>query len=217
MKVSWSLPWSVGLVAALALPSALASCGGGTSGDSSGSSCGNVEPCGGDVTGDWKATGACVNLAAAMISVGGSCPQLIVTSASGNATGQLSLTSDLSYSSTVGETIVLKVTAPVSCAAGGTCDDLATSLLGSGANAATCIGTDSCACSLTFQMDLADTGTYSTAGTTLTLTSGNGGAGPFGDYCVQSGTLHLVDVDTTTNLGPMGQATIDDDLVLQKQ
>ena len=29
--------------------------------------------------------------------------------------------------------------------------------------------------------------------------------------------MHLVEVDTTMNMGPMGQATINSDLVLQKQ
>jgi len=33
----------------------------------------------------------------------------------------------------------------------------------------------------------------------------------------QRQTLHMVDVDTTMNMGPMGQATIKDDLTLTKQ
>jgi hypothetical protein len=36
-------------------------------------------------------------------------------------------------------------------------------------------------------------------------------------YCVQGNTLHILDVDTTTNMGPMGQATIVDDATYTKQ
>jgi len=34
---------------------------------------------------------------------------------------------------------------------------------------------------------------------------------------VQGNTLHLLDVDTSMNMGPMGQATITDDVTLSKQ
>ena len=62
-----------------------------------------------------------------------------------------------------------------------------------------------------------DSGTYSTTGTDVVLTSAVTGSTNSGGYCVQGSTLHLVTVNPTINTGPMGQATIAKDVVAQKQ
>jgi hypothetical protein len=36
-------------------------------------------------------------------------------------------------------------------------------------------------------------------------------------YCVQGTTIHFLQIDTTMNMGPMGQATIDQDVIATKQ
>ena len=57
-------------------------------------------------------------------------------------------------------------------------------------------------------------GTYSIAGTTLTM-SGASTSGDF-SYCVEESRLHLVQVSTTMTT-PTGQAVIKADVVLGKQ
>ena len=78
-------------------------------------------------------------------------------------------------------------------------------------------GTSTCVCPFTYQNPMNDTGTYTAIGNTLVLTSAASGSTTTHDYCVQGSTLHLIDVDTTLNTGPMGLATIDDDTVFQQQ
>jgi hypothetical protein len=51
----------------------------------------------------------------------------------------------------------------------------------------------------------------------ITLTASGDGRSMPQSYCVQGNTLHILDVDTTMNMGPMGQATIVDDATYIKQ
>ena len=62
-----------------------------------------------------------------------------------------------------------------------------------------------------------DNGTYSAGGTSLSVISAITGNGNSGGYCVQGSTLHIITIDSTMNMGPMGQATIDEDVTATKQ
>ncbi len=109
------------------------------------------------------------------------------------------------------------VNLPSSCTLG-QCAVLAAYLqssLGAGSTAS-CTGTSACACSLTEQVNNEESGTYTTSGSTLTTTSATSGTSAQG-YCVKDNTLHLVAVDATMNMGPMGQATIEEDTTFTKQ
>jgi len=195
---------------------ALTSCGGG-----GGGSCGKVEPCGGPVAGTWKASASCSSssVANSMFQDGlmGSCPTATASAESGSPTGTLALNADLSYTMSLSVPFVFHLTVPASCLNGGSCADLAAAVSQSLTDGTvTCAGSSSCNCTLITTSTMAGTGTYTTSGTTLTLTDASGSAND-GTYCVQGNTLHLVDVDTTMNMGPMGQATITDDVTLSKQ
>jgi hypothetical protein len=184
-------------------------------------SCGQVEPCGGDVVGTWTATSGCVNATYAMMSfesgLAGACPTATLSATKISVSGSMSLNSDLTYSSTGTETVSFSVNLPSSCTQG-QCAALGAYLqssLGAGSSAS-CTGTSSCACSLTEQVNDDDSGTYTTTGSTLTTTSATTGTSAQ-SYCVKDDTLHLVAVDTTMNMGPMGQATIDEDTTFTRQ
>lgn len=194
----------------------------GTGGSTASGACGQVEPCGGAVDGVWNASSGCLNNTAFMLEVTKGLPTgcglVAVSSSSDNAVGSLTFAqATMTYSSAVTETVNIQFTIPVACINGQTCAQYGSSLAQQGnATTASCLGTTSCACTLTEQNAMNESGTFSTSGTTLTLTSslGTQSSGP---YCVQGTSLHLIDVDTTTNLGPNGQATIDDDTVFTKQ
>ncbi|HEY4392762.1 MAG TPA: hypothetical protein VGP64_01815 [Polyangia bacterium] len=194
----------------------------GTGGSTASGACGQVEPCGGPVDGVWNASSGCLNNAAFMLEVTkglpAGCGLVAVSSSSDSAVGSLSFSqATLTYSSDVTETVNIQFTIPMTCINGQTCAQYGTSLAQQGgATSATCVGTTTCACDFTAQNVMNESGTFSTSGTTLTLTN-TLGSQTSGPYCVQGTSLHLIDVDTTTNLGPNGQATIDDDTVFIKQ
>jgi Fe-S-cluster-containing hydrogenase component 2 len=79
-----------------------------------------------------------------------------------------------------------------------------------GVTAASCSGSSSCTCTVTGVQTEAETGTYTTAGTEMTLTD-SAGSTDGGPYCVQGSTLHLLTVDTT-----MAMAKIQSDMVFTK-
>jgi hypothetical protein len=132
-------------------------------------------------------------------------------------TGSISFTkATMTYTGNLTETITVQYNIPMTCLTGQTYAQYATALeQQSGTLSASCSGTTTCACTLSSQQVNDESGTYTSSGTTLTLTS-TAGTSATGDYCVQGTSLHLVDVDTTSNLGPNGQATIDDDSVFTK-
>ncbi|HXJ20640.1 MAG TPA: hypothetical protein VMT03_10435 [Polyangia bacterium] len=215
--------WAIGLLAC-----AVVSCGGG--GDSPGAganntgtgNCGKVEPCGGSVVGTWKANATCLDQTVVTMSfqsgLMGACPTATATNTPGAATGTLTLNSDLTYSMALTVPFEVSFAIPAACTGGMTCTAFAAGVsqaVGAGSTV-TCTGTGDCACLMTTAADLSGTGVYSTSGTMLSFDYSDGSSNS-GDYCVQGNTLHMVDVDTTMNMGPMGQATIKDDLTLTKQ
>jgi len=202
------------LIALLAL--VLSSCGG-----SSGGSCGKVEPCGGPVAGTWKAATTCNN-PAVFNNILADCAGAHATAENGSPAGSMVLNADLTYAMSLSVPFVVSVSIPLSCTTAATCADLAATLAetltghSEPSNSVVCSGNSTCSCVLTQTGSLSGTGTYTTSGTTLTLTDDTGYSNS-ATYCVQSNTLHLVDVDMSMNMGPMGQATITDDVTLNKQ
>lgn len=208
-----------GLALALALTLGTASCGSG-----SGGSCGTVAACGGDPTGTWKFTSDCAPGAASAFK-NAKCPAA-TANANLSATGTISFGADKSYSESITSNGSVVLMIPASClpANGTTCAQLGPMLQGSGGtgaspfSSATCSGTTSCTCNLVIApTTTADTGTWASAGTSIDLTSAANGPGGGGPYCVKGNELHLLSVDMTMSMGPMGTATITEDIVGSKQ
>ena len=201
-------------VGALLLAASTASCGGG-----SGASCG-VQPCGGDVSGNWRATSACADQAsldAAFMGAIADCPSATLTNVHYAPSGTLMFGSSMSYTADITMGISFNMNIPASCLPGQTCADANTalqSIVGTdGITSVSCSGSGSCTCAIVGTLDVENSaGTYATAGTTLTLTATSGGNGDSGPYCVQGSTLHLVTVDMS-----MAMAKITGDIVLTRQ
>jgi hypothetical protein len=193
-------------------------CGGGSGSTTGGSgTCGKVEPCGGTLTGSWVFTGECVNAASLQPEARVLCAQASIGIPSVNFTGTLSFNGDMTYS--ISETVDARVpwNIPATCTGGMTCPDFGTDLeeeMSSG-ETFTCTGSGACACTQTALLNTNDTGTYSTTGSTLLLTSASTGMTIGGGYCVQGSTLHLITLDTTMSMGVLGQTTIDRDVTAQ--
>jgi hypothetical protein len=203
------------VVGVLAISLSIVGCGGG---GAAAPHCAQVEPCGGDVVGTWKFAGACINNAAVSAELAAVCPGASINVSSLSVSGSITFNSDLTYS---GSSVTMAETAtesiPLSCTGQASCAALSMS---SNGMTATCSGTSVCTCRVTASASgtaaggLGSAGTYSTYGTTLTLQSSSTTTG---SYCVQGTELHLVSVDSTMNMGPMGMATITSDLVALKQ
>ena len=205
------------LIAALALFEA--SCGG-----DGGGSCGKVAPCGGNLVGSWTFTGACVTRAGVMTDLAGDfasfCPTATVGAAAETASGMIAFNADASYAVDITQSASLTIDVPASCIAGASCSAYAAAIEAQGdpsIQSVSCQGTSVCVCTLvTAPQSMTDSGTYSTSGTVATLASVSGGGSTGGDYCAQGNELHLLTVDRTMNMGPMGQAIVDEDIVATK-
>jgi len=216
--------WGLLLLSVAAAP-VLSTCG-----SSSGGSCGKVAPCGGDIVGNWTITGACVNNAAVTMQIAQvlpGCTTATGSTSSIHATGSASFNTDMTYTLTETLSASGQATIPPSCLQVSgfniTCAEadlllqqfIATTPMG--IQSAHCSGTQSCVCDFTLApTTTSETGTYSTTGTTL-ITTANTGTVNSVDYCVQKNELHMVAVDTTMPMGPMGQVNIDADTVFRKQ
>jgi hypothetical protein len=116
-------------------------------------------------------------------------------------------------------TAVIGWNIPASCLSGSTCDYFGSQIqagLGAG-QTFTCTGTSNCSCTQGLLTNIADSGSYGSAGSNLVLTSTVSGTTSTGGYCVQGSTLHLVTVDATMSTGPGGGPAINQDVVAQKQ
>ena len=208
MKIRATSTLSV-VLASLALAST-AGCG-----DSSGA-CG-VQPCGGDPVGNWQASGACANAAelnmAFLEGLMGFCTTASLGGYSIRPSGTFNLAADLTYSLNMTLNMTISVNIPGSCLMGQSCSVLNAALQGQVSGdiqSVSCAGSGSCTCTFNALTTAAETGTYTTAGTEMALTS-SAGATSGGPYCVQGSTLHLLTVDTT-----MPMATIQSDIVFAK-
>jgi hypothetical protein len=197
---------------------AVLGCGGG--GDSS---CGKVQPCGGDVVGAWKLQSGC--------ALGEAATDLIAADLCADATGDVAIVggtaavtfnADQSYVQTGDVEMEFHLTLPMSCfAEGGTCADLKAAYAEAMATdprfkATTCAASGSaCVCNIRLVLDVGESGTYSSAATSLTTRTA-GGPATTAQYCVQGDELHNIDVDMAMP-GPMGMANITFDTVFKRQ
>jgi hypothetical protein len=155
-------------------------------------------PCGGDVVGTWTSSAVCGATAQLMMACPGASTSFMPTASATytfNADGSfsLSLTADESGTQTL----------PASCLSGiqscallemtSTTQGLTTSTTGCTGNPS-----QSCTCTFTAKGTLTDTGTYTTAGTGLTMKDSSGPSSPLG-YCVTGNQLELSLITTPTN------------------
>ena len=200
------------VVFSVALMPIVSACGGG------GGSCAKVQPCGGDVLGNWAISGACFNNAALNMDIGMSCPGASINITAFNLTGSARFNADLTYNTTGTATISLRETIPVSCLTAGsvalTCAELDQQLQEDiAANPGTtqtghCEGSNICTCTVTNgPQTISETGTYATSGTTLTFTDSAGSISSNG-YCVQGNELHIVQFDMTMPMGTIQADTV---------
>jgi hypothetical protein len=212
--------WTAVLLALAAAP-ILSTCG-----DKAAGSCGKVAPCGGDVVGSWTISGACANAMSLAMQVVPNCPTATATASSIHATGSATFNMDLTY--TLSETLTVSAsgTVPAECLVYAgltlTCaqfDELIQAYIASDPSmvqSAHCAGGMTCSCSFVLAPQTrTETGTYYTSGTALTTLTNT--TGSVTDYCVQKNELHMVSVNTTMPMGPMGQVNIDADTVFTKQ
>jgi hypothetical protein len=192
------------------------SCGGG------GGSCGKVQPCGGNVVGTYNIGTACFDNAALTMEAGVDCPGASVSVSGLNVSGSGSFNADMTYSVTETISASLSETLPASCLTMNgvtfTCAqlDLAIQQLlldqPGTYQSAHCSGSSSCTCSFVLApQTTSETGTYTTAGTTITTTDSLGSVSS-SPYCVQGNELHMLQVDMTMAMGK-----IQADLVFTKK
>jgi hypothetical protein len=191
------------------------SCGGG-------GSCGKVQPCGGNVVGNYSISTACYDNAAASMQLGMDCPGATVNITGLKVSGNGSFNADMTYS--VSETISasLSETFPASCLTTSgvtvTCAQLDQEIQLVVAQdpgmyqSAHCSGSGSCTCTFVLATQMtSETGTYTTSGTNITTTD-SAGSSSISAYCVQGNELHMLQVDMTMAMGK-----IQADLVLTKK
>lgn len=201
-------------------------CKGGGAGGAASDSCGQVEPCGGNVVGTWKLSDACANSAALQSELSStSCPNMTASLSGVSPSGSITFNSNMTYSiASAAIDVSLDIGVPAGCLNGESCAEVGAALAEELAGSS-CSGTSSCTCNasetsyLSPSSTSSDSGTYTISGETIILTSSDANADTSTmDYCVQGGDLlHFITVDTTMNTGPMGQATIDSDIVATKQ
>ncbi len=143
--------------------------------------CAALTPCGGAVPGTWDFTGGC--LEDPLASFRAACPGLVERSARGTLQGSVAFTGGSAsgaVSRTLQISVVADVTFPSSCVAPATCT-LVPLLIGGylpGATA-TCSGTTSCLCTITYNRSENASTTYTTAGNSIAFANGE----TF-DYCI---------------------------------
>ena len=122
-----------------------------------------------------------------------SCPGGSITALDVDVSGTVTYNADLTYAANVTETIRATETLPLSCLGFASCADVVSSNTES---TVSCTGSTICTCRVTGAPPMIETGTYTTAGTDLTM------AGPTSTstdaYCVQNNQLHIISVDATT-------------------
>jgi hypothetical protein len=188
-------------LAGLLMLSAMASCGGGDG------SCSGGAPCGGEVNpGRYRVASFCSSITGTVKS--DFCAAgITVQAGSFSASGTITFNADKTYQSdtTVGGSLV--ETIPAACLSQGgvqlTCAQLGQALQGPGSpSKGSCSGTSDCTCTLKFEpQPTMTTGTYATAGTTLTTTP-SGDSPSQSQYCATPTSLTLI-ADTRSMLGMM--------------
>ena len=189
-------------MAAAAVMALAASAGGCGGGHSPPPNCLQVQPCGGDVVGNWSFLGTCSDVQAQSAELAASCPGAKINAAGVSLTGTLNFTAYATYTATNWhEFFVIAETVPLSCAGAARCTDRngteTDTSNGSMVTVTTaCSGTTTCACRVNGTLTLSsDSGSYTTAGTLLDMYGGTT-SGLF-DYCVEDNRLHLLNLTST--------------------
>ena len=171
--------------------------------------CGQVAPCGGDLTGTWNITAACVT-AVGTKDLESACPGLGVDVTAVSISGTETFNSDMTYTSMQTDKETISENVPGSCLNGRSCSTVESSLQQSGASAS-CTGSASCSCTVQKTSVDSESGTYTVSGNTVTAVSSTGMT-TTSSYCVMGSILHLI-VTSTMSMGTMGQAAIDEDTI----
>ncbi|HXU04525.1 MAG TPA: hypothetical protein VN903_26365 [Polyangia bacterium] len=191
--------------------------------------CGNVQPCGGDVIGNWTFVQECespASFAAAAASFAAMaeqswCVGQSLVAIGPAASGSLLFSAEGTYSLALVFGGTLDINYPASCLAGVSCDDATAGFQSQIADGTfpmpnvtsiACSGSSNCVCRAVVNVPRSDTGTFSVSGTILTLTAAGGGV-TSKSYCVADKALHILDTAMRTS----GQTDIDSDLVAMKQ
>lgn len=198
---------------------------GGAGDDGAVAACGKVQPCGGDVVGEWTFTEVCQSLeneaaVAAKFAERATdswCPGQTLVGQDPAVSGTYAFEADGNYTLmlVVGGTIDINL--PASCLAGLTCDDTTAGLQSQIDNGSypmphvigiACSGVSSCVCRATIDAPRAEYGTYAISGSVLNLTP-TGGTTRNQSYCVSGKTLHVLD----TSMPTTGLTVVDTDYV----
>ena len=79
-----------------------------------------------------------------------------------------------------------------------------------------CTGSATCVCPLVYApVSVRDSGTYTTSGNMLNTTQSSGTSAP-SSYCVEGDRLHLLDVQTITNMGLVTMRTRSDQVAQRR-
>ena len=173
---------SLAILAIVVAGAVAGGCGGDTA--SNGGSCGSVAPCGGDITGTWTIASICLpNSSAASV---GTCAGTTLQVDSANIKGTLTFSAGTYEESVTGGSVVETVTEPMTCLNGTACASVSGT---SGNVSGVCaVSGANCVCTATVTETVAATsGTYSIAGSMITVSSSN--AAETDGYCVQGNTL----------------------------
>jgi len=188
--------------------------------------CGNVQPCGGDVVGNWMFVEQCQSAASIAASkanfstnaAGTWCPSQTLVGIEPQASGALVLDAAGAYALDLVFGGYIDINFPASCIAGASCDDATTGFQSQieegtfpipSATSIACSGASSCVCHTAVNRVRSESGTYSISGTVLSLAA-TSGAVTNKSICVAGSQLHILDTAT-------GQTAVDSDLVAMKQ
>ena len=191
--------------------------------------CGSVQPCGGDVVGNWTFVEDCespANVAAIKTAFANTvdptwCAIATLTGIEPQASGSFLFDAAGNYSLDLTFAGFFDIEYPASCLVAFNCDDLTTELQSEidagvfpvpSASSVSCTGTSSCLCRAAVSSEQSQSGTYSVSGSVVTLYSTNGGVLPK-SFCIAEDALHILGTST----GSTGQTTIDSDAIAVKQ
>jgi hypothetical protein len=188
---------------ALAVPA----CGGSSSGSGS-ASCSGDTTCGGDVVGTWKIDAACVSSSADTTGMTDTCPGASLDTSGSTITGTFTFGADNTYSSSLVEGGTFHYTIPNSCLTmngqTATCAQLGMAFTSAGDtfSSSSCkTSGNNCLCDLgTKPQTTTESGTYTVAGSALTMTSSTGDVST-SSFCASGNKLHVAEMDMGMSVG----------------
>jgi hypothetical protein len=210
-------------------PVAAVTSGCGGEGGQTRGSCGKVEPCGGDVVGNWKAAGSCFDPAAVLAQLGNEvgidCPagaMMTMTSSTLDRTISATFAAEGTYAGMSATTGTLAFDVPRACVVGRTCADLDGALApliqpGVIFDAASCTGDTTCSCSITENLGDTQSGTYTVSGSVLETMPSTASVATRTNYCVSGNLMHFINVDPAPPPGSSPPPTIISDVLLERQ